>query len=435
MNRSIWTGLNGVVGNQTYLDVLSDNVANLDTPGFRRSSPKFDALLSQTIQSGTGGQGNVGGTNPVQIGLGSYVNAIDAIHTQGPLEATERPGDLAISGNGFFPLSLDGEQVYSRAGRFVPDAEGHFVLSGTGAMLQGIPQNGNGQGNLEPIRLPIATEEGQTAAGNTMDPSATTSVLFSCNLSRSMNPEESHSTTIDIYDAAGDPHTLQVTWSKALDEDGQWRENRWQWTAELAEDPGGTVGEGEIAFYGEESDAGTPGAVVDDASATPAIDIAFPGSEGASTVTLDFTGGGDDLEGLTQYDSPSTTRAVSQNGYPEGEYHTFSFDTAGHLNAHYTNGQSVALYRVPLALFRNPTGLDKQSDTLFMESLNSGDVRTTFSEEGGAGLINPQALEQSNVTLSESFSNVIVAQRSYQANARVLTTSDAFLDESIRMKG
>lgn len=454
MIRSLWTGVNGVVGHQTYLDVIGNNVANVNTVGFRRSSPVFSDLLSDLMRGATGPQGNVGGVSPMQVGLGSIVTAIDVSQAAGTLSLTDSPTDIAISGSGFFVVRNEQGQFYTRAGNFVADGEGYLVQSGTGNYLMGT-RIGDGSvpgtpGGLEPVKIPVPSETGDSEY--TLPPKATGGILYACNLDAGMALGDSHATETTVYDNLGNVHQIRVTWSKATEiaPDGTetWKLNRWTWKAELLdEDPPVEVGSGEIGFSGA-SDPATgvvAGDIIRDGSEIVAINVPYspvpdPNNPGqtvtpeAGEITLDFGGGGDPLAGITQFGSPSTTRSVKQDGYPMGYRQGVVVTADGVLNVVYSNNMVKPTYRIPLAFFRNPMGLKSEGDVLFSVTANSGDLNLLFPGAENTGKLMGGALEGSNGDLADSFSDLIISQRSFQANARVITTSDAFLKESISMK-
>lgn len=448
MIRSLWTGVNGVVGHQTYLDVIGNNVANVNTVGFRKSSPVFSDLLSDLMHGATEGDGNIGGVSPMQVGLGSLVTAIDVSQTQGSLTLTDVATNLAISGTGFFVVQGTEGQFYTRAGDFVVDSEGYLVQSGTGNYLLGTKIGDDGipdsAGVLEPVRIPVVSGTGD--ADYTLPAKATENILYACNLDAGMALGDSHTAGTTVYDNLGNAHEIQVTWSKATEtaEDGTevWKENRWNWKAELLdEDPPVEVGSGEIGFYGA-SDPATgaeAGDIIRDGSERITITLPYAASESgqvpeAGTITLDFGGEGEALEGLTQFGESSTTRSISQDGYPLGYKEGVSISSEGVVSVLYSNDMTKATYRIPLAFFRNPMGLSSEGDVLFSTTANSGDMNLSFPGEENTGTLISGALEASNADVADSFSDLIVAQRAFQANSRIISTSDEFLQKSIDLK-
>jgi flagellar hook protein FlgE len=233
-----------------------------------------------------------------------------------------------------------------------------------------------------------------------------------------------HTSKMDIYDSLGNPHTLEVSWEK-IDN------NQWRWRAFLPDETGITLtnNTGVINFDSQGKIEG-----VSEFDVT--INFAALGAED-STVKLDFSGksfGKEAIEGVTQYGSAFTTKAYYQDGYPMGVLQDYAVSSDGTVQGVYSNGQRQPLYKMALALFANPQGLNKEGSTVFSESANSGIAQVVKPMEGGAGRIMGSNLEMSNVDLSQEFVNLIVAQRGFQANARVITTSDQVLEELINLK-
>ena len=233
-----------------------------------------------------------------------------------------------------------------------------------------------------------------------------------------------HNTKLDVYDSLGNAHTLEVSWEK-IDN------NQWRWRAWLPSEAGVTISNntGIMEF---DSD----GKITTGSSGVIGLNFASLGADDA-TITLDFTGesfGKDVMEGVTQYGSTFTTKGYYQDGYGMGVLNDFAAGKDGTITGVYSNGVNLPLYRMALALFSNPTGLTKVGSTAFAASNNSGLAQVVAAGEGGAGTIAGGTLEMANVDLSEEFVRLIVAQRGFQANARVVTTSDQVLEEVINIK-
>lgn len=446
MIRSLWTGAAGLVGHQTYLDVLGNNVGNINTVGFRQGAPRFEDLLFSTEHDATGAGEGIGGVNPLQVGHGTLVQAIDIIHSQGPVVSTNIPSNLAISGAGYFVVQFNGNELYTRAGNFTVDGTGRMVQSGTGALLLGVKAVGGAipatPGGLEPIQLPTLPAAGEAPGpGYEIPPRSTTEVSFRCNLDKNTAAGDAHETSIAVYDAQGASHTLKVVWTPQVDATtGDVVPNAWHWQAFLDQDST-PAGEGDLAFHGStDPNTGAPaGTVIADGTETPSITLNFPPDANGttpppSTVVLDFGGHGNPLEGVTQYGSPSTTRAVAQNGAPKGYYEGFSVSSDGTLVGHYSNDEMVPLYRIPMANVRNPMGLQAEGQNNFSVSSNSGKVGYVFAGTEGMGSFIGGAVEMSNMDAATAFTELIVAQRSYQANARIVSTSDRFLQVGIELR-
>ena len=654
MLRSLMAGVSGVKAHQIMLDVTGNNISNVNTSGFKKSTTVFQDLLYQTSRGASSPQGGRGGVNALQVGLGVQVAAVETLHTQGQIQTTGSRTDMAISGDGYYVVTDGSRTMYTRAGNFVQDEDGNLVQSGTGYKLQGYSMEPNPTdptsyitgSTLEDINIPIGqkipgketdtvgfrcnldgrvdsylpmgvlgndvtisgtvagtkfsilnvsespvntagatnfmnlgfdtTNDGTvdfiisaalsgldattgrpifsfTAAGSVdiggtnysvqydsktgllqlvntaasgtpawtyqidsmmdfettafpvgsaatdsdfiveFDDDATTGFrvmklwqitsagadLYTATVP--MNPDgtfnidettpiefaptleqgtgtaaasvsiyastdgmslmlknvdtqetlgtyaqridSTHNTKIDIYDIQGNPHTLEVSWEK-IDN------NQWRWRAWFPSEGVDVTPNTGILNFGQNAKVSTP--------AVPEVKIGF-GAFGAedATVKLDFSGESfnkDEMEGVTQYGSEFTTKGYYQDGYGMGVLNDFSVAKDGTVMGVYSNGVNKPISKVVLALFANTTGLEKVGDTVFMESANSGIAQIVPPQTGGAGSITGGALEMSNVDLSEEFVRLIVAQRGFQASARIVTTSDQVLEELINLK-
>jgi flagellar hook protein FlgE len=648
------TAVTGVRSHQTMLDVTGNNIANVNTTGFKKDFTVFQDLLYQTSQGASGPKNVRGGINAAQVGLGVKVGAIETIHSQGPAQNTSNKSDMMISGEGYFVLRNGTSRIYSRAGNFVLDGKNNLVHSGTGYNVQGYkmtrdplnPQNFVQGGDIADIDIPM---------GRKMEARATTVVGYRCNLDSRASPylpigyadipytENSakikiggteyavkfetnltsadgkeyltitldsgsgtagtmkfdmtgikngkpvfgapvganlpagvaaaydndtgilkltdsggaslweinlqknmnyssftvngggnncdfiaefdekhlngspatltlwfldgtavkrasatvsfkadgtfdsvsdvtgafpsspslnkdnfkiavsknnpsilevqaakdlamanptafdtisqitqggfHQTKLTVYDCQGFPYTLEAQFKKLT-------ANRWRWEAFFVDEKGETMGQltptpssGEI-FFDDSCKIVKP----------LTVDINVPYSllgRKNETITLDFSGksfGLDTLEGVTQYASDTTTKGRYQDGYTMGVLYDYNVGKDGTITGIYTNDQNQPLWRVALAQFANPQGLDKVGDTMFRETVNSGMANINAAMVDGGGTISGGYLEMSNVDLTEEFTRLIVAQRGFQANTRVVTTSDQILEEVVNLK-
>ncbi len=647
MLRSLMSGVTGVRAHQTLLDVVGNNIANVNTVGFKKSTVTFQDLMYQTTRGASSPAEGRGGINPMQVGLGVNVAAIGTIHSQGQTQFTGNRTDMAVQGDGYYVVSDGNNEMYTRAGNFLLDGNGNLAQAGTGYMVKGFAMNmdpidptkytvgssltdinipvgqkipakgtelagyrcnldsrtsvylpmgitgndasvsfdigtdrfllnniagGKSAGEFFTLAggdwsiplefggideatgmpqltlsstAPLATPAGITVlpAGVVFDSATGTLTIsgtypdpadplnpplpfstkieaagfmnYSLVTDGSVSPAKYylaefddvqtagqegfrtlrlwsmdsavppvaevnellipvqddgkfnlsaatpvgtstltarasenglgiailsasgddlatinqkiasvHGTKMDVYDSLGNAHTLEVSWEKTDN-------NQWRWRAWLPEESGMTLtnNTGLVNF--------TPGGQIESGS-TGEIGINFA-SLGAhdARITLDFTGesfGKGALEGVTQYGSAFTTKGYFQDGYAMGVLNDFATGKDGTITGVYSNGRNIPLYRVALALFSNPSGLDKFGDTAYLASNNSGLAQVVPPLEGGAGSIAGGTLEMGNVDLSEEFVRLIVAQRGFQASARVVTTSDQVLEELINIK-
>ena len=504
MMRSLFSGVSALKNHQIRMDVIGNNIANVNTIGFKSSQVTFRDILSQTLQAASSPQGGRGGVNPMQIGLGMALGAIETDHTQGSPEVTGRQTDMSIEGNGFFVLSDGSRRFYTRAGLFGVERDGSLISSINGMKVMGWKATGgiiDINRELEPLEIPM---------GKTINPIATTTVKFGGNLDSRLNGlwELDNSVITDTSDARYD---VEIT---EEDEFGKWKlaitsqmdptvsdsfELSYvagQLEAQLLTGPGTTtfniIANGEQTKIGsvtiEESGKTDPVAtatlrppqitqtvdvfdslgnthsvnfiftktrVTDDTSTWQWEAIGAAGTDGEGTVTFDARGNmvsvsGDplqfhpeganpvqimpDLAAVVQNAAEGTLVFKSQDGYPQGTLIGYSVDESGTIIGEYSNGLTEALGQVATAVFSNPGGLLRAGDTTFVMSANSGEPEVGQPGRGANGKLTPGSLEMSNVDLSREFTDMIITQRGFQANSRIITTSDEMLQELVNLK-
>ena len=591
MLKSLFSGVSGLQSHQVAMDVESNNIANVNTTGFKYSRANFSDLLAQTSSIATAPQGALGGKNPVQVGLGSTVSSMTRIFSQGSIQASDKNTDVAIQGDGFFIISPDGGNTYkyTRAGDFKFDAGGNFV-DNNGFVAQGwlrdpatgdvdstapikdinIPPglttpasatqevvlkanlnsgplvesfspthtldangdavddstppvvlisqptsdhlgamfNGSGEafsltsgqgvsveyisgagfvdytydpaytgtpaptagGNVfrtiadlrEAISLDAAaasvgatvtvTAEGKISIDNqlgatglditvepaggvsnnerfttamkalesTLPASATGSVSFSQDFNAA-----THSSSIDIFDSLGTKHTLRMEFRK-VDSD------RWNSIISVPEPaeisttaPTNEISTGFIQFTDEGAlSQYTPGS------------ISFSGNNGSApnqTVQLSL-GTPNQFDGMTSFDSLSSTSGISQDGFTGGDLVGIRIDQSGTLVGSFSNGRSFGLAQIGMAKFTNNEGLSTEGGNVYIQTSNSGDPIIGTAATAGRGFIQSSALEASNVDLSRALTQLIIIQRGFQANGKTITTSDQLLETLIGLK-
>ncbi|HHW12074.1 MAG TPA: flagellar hook protein FlgE, partial [Firmicutes bacterium] len=370
MMRSMFAGVSGLRNHQVRMDVIGNNIANVNTVGYKTSRVTFADALSQTLRGATAPQGNRGGINPQQVGLGVTLSSIDVLHTPGNLQTTGVNTDLAIQGNGFFILSDGVQRYYTRAGNFSMDTAGYLVYF-NGLKLQGWLADSNGvintNGQIGELQLPI---------NSTIAPQPTTEVTLTGNLQASGTQ---FTRNIEVIDSLGNRHLIDIQFTKTAD-------NEWSW--EAVDQGGTTVANGTLTFNSDGSFQ----------SATGTTDLTFNPGTGANQITFDL-----DVSGLTQYAASESSVGYRQNGYEMGYLDTFKIDSAGKVIGVFTNGLTRDIAQIAVANFSNPAGLEKVGETMFRTSSNSGEAQINISGVGGAGRITPGALEMSNVDLSQEF--------------------------------
>lgn len=407
MMRSLFAGVSGLRNHQTRMDVIGNNVANVNTIGFKSSRVNFQEVFSQTLRGASSPRANVGGTNPQQVGLGMTLATIDTLMTDGNLQYTGKMTDLAVNGNGFFILDNSGQLVYTRAGNFSTDAVGYLVNPANGLRVQGWMAKPDGtfgvkdEGTLVDVRIPV---------GETIAAQATSRVAYAQNLDSRAAVGFARTTSVEVYDSQGKAFSVQITFTKTAD-------NNWDWAASTTTAGGTVTGNGTITF-------GATGNITAGAAGTFTLNSA---TAGLTTINLD-------LSRITQYAAENTIQASERDGYPMGALDTFTIDPTGTVTGVYTNGLTKAIAQVALASFSNPAGLLKGGESTFLESNNSGLRQIGEAGTGGRGDIAPSNLEMSNVDLSSEFTNMIITQRGFQANSRTITASDEMLQELVNLK-
>jgi flagellar hook protein FlgE len=407
MMRSMFSGVAGLRNHQIRMDVIGNNIANVNTIGFKGSRVNFQDILSQTIQGASAPQGNRGGTNPMQVGLGVAIASIDTIFTDGSTQTTGKQTDLALQGQGFFVINDGAKSYYTRAGNFDFDTAGNYIVPGTGLKVQGWMANAAGvvntNGPTGNIVVPV---------GTSMAASATTTMDFTKNLNAeaAVIPVTSYQNSVTVYDSLGTDHLINVTFTKT-------GANAWSWSATTTDTTiGGLPAVGTVNF-------GPTGAFALQTGG-PLV-LTAPGANNLNIV-MNFSG-------MTQYAGESTVTGTG-NGYTSGALENVVIDTSGVLTGKYSNGRSQALAQVSLATFNNPGGLIKAAENMYEQSNNSGNAQVGTAASGGRGKIAPGTLEMSNVDLSAEFTNMIVTQRGFQANSKIITTSDEMLQDLVNLK-
>jgi len=460
MMRSLYSGVSGLQNHQIRMDVLGNNIANINTYGFKKSRVGFQDILSQTISGASAPTAQKGGVNPKQVGLGMTVASIDHIFTQGSLQTTGVNLDTAIQGDGFFILKKGDETFYTRAGGFGLDRNGTLLNPANGLRVQGWQAI---QAGTEYIIDPTREVEDIVIPIGGKDPARPTSVIrYKSNLNsqtpllpvgREATQEEllqaTVTTNVNMYDSLGNPHLVTLQFTRVQDEQNEWRVTA---TVEGADPEATTLDVGgtnlnntssiiirfnnEGALTSIEDLPTTPGApadIINEGKLSALLTVAFPEQGITQQINLDFGTAGQ-YEGITQFAAETTTRAYEQDGYGMGYLESFTIDSSGVITAIYSNGNKAPIAQIALATFTNPQGLTAEGDNTFRQTNNSGLPNVGAAETGGRGKITAGALEMSNVDLAEQFTDMIVTQRGFQANSRSITTSDQMLQELLTLK-
>jgi flagellar hook protein FlgE len=403
--------LSGLNSASAALSTIANNLANLNTVGYKDQSTLFKDLFYQTV-------GSTGGGDPIQTGAGSAVDEITSNFNSGSVETTGVNTDVAIGGDGFFVVDNDGVQSYTRAGNFSTSPDGTLTTS-DGATVMGYPAV-NGQ-----ISQQAGLSSINVGSGYTSPPNPTSNIQLTANLDANANVGDSYPTSISVYDSLGQSHVLTANFTKT----GQ---NSWNYNITVPGSDVGSpnatvpVGSGSLTFDGN-------GNLVTPSSDVSGLNISGF-SDGASPLSFGwqlFNGSG---SLLTQVASPNSTAATNQDGYASGNLQTFAINNDGTIEGTFSNGKSLALGQLVLANFPNDQGLVRQGANNYQPSLASGEAVIGTPGTGGRGTLSGGALELSNVDIATEFSQLITAQRGFEANARTITTFDQVMQDTIDLK-
>jgi flagellar hook protein FlgE len=410
MLRSMFSAISGLRAHQTKMDVTGNNIANVNTVGFKGSQTVFQDTLSQVIRAGGAPAQNRGGTNPAQVGLGVKVAAITTNWTQGATQSTGRSTDFMIEGDGFFVTRAGTEQLFTRAGSFEFDGTGRLVTP-DGSVLQGWMANTSGAINSNGPITDLSVPYGQVVAPRATGGVGVVAGTMAGNLPGDATVGDVLQTAVTMYDELGVPQEVSYTYTNT---------GPGAWDLSIDHSDGTNLLTTAVTF-----DAA--GVMTSPTTVTvPAASLAgYPSWPGP----LDI-----DISRVTQYGGDSTVEATGQNGYALGSLQSFTLGNDGTITGIYSNGLRQAIGQLALASFNNPSGLEKAGNSSFRVGDNSGAAMIGLAGVAGRGVLNSGALEMSNVDLAEEFTGLIVAQRGFQANSRVITASDEILQDLVNLK-
>ena len=413
MLRSMFSGVSGLRSHQTMMDVIGNNIANVNTMGYKTSTAMFQDLLSQVLSGAGVATDEAGGTNPAQVGLGVRLAGISTTFTQGASQLTGRATDLSIQGDGFFVVRRQGQELFTRAGSLSFDSMGRLTTP-DGGVLQGWPADAVGGINTNAATADLAMPLGQTIA-----PQVTGVATLGGNLDAAADIGTQITSSIEVFDQQGTPITLSFTFEKTA-------ANTWDLTAE-GTDPAGnpltvTMSGSPLTF------SPTTGALT-----SGAVTATIGGGGFPAALDIDFGTAGSP-ESITQFAGPNDIAALSQDGYALGSLQAFTIGNDGIVTGVFSNGRNRPIGQIALGSFANPVGLEKVGDSLYRPTVNSGLAQIGTAGSGGRGTLSGSTLEMSNVDLAREFTNLIIAQRGFQANSRVITASDELLQDLVNLK-
>ena len=430
---SFATPLSGLTAAQGQLQSVSNNLANINTDGYKDQTLTFADVFSQNgITNGSG--------DPVQTGSGVTISSTDANFTEGSLNATGTTSNMALSGNGFFVTqSASGLPDYTRAGDFTTNKAGQ-ITTPSGELLLGYPAT-NGVVNTAATLQPL-----QVGTGVTSPAVASTTFNISANLNASSVVGDTASSTLPVFDSLGASHTLSVTYTMTAP-------NTWSYavtipSADLIPAPAGattTVASGTLNFSSSgvlTSTLPTGGAApvapssgitltVPPAAVAPAVQTAFV--DGAATMPLTWNLVTAGSPTISQTSTASATSATSTNGFASGTLQTYAVQPDGTINGTFSSGQTLALGQVAVASFANNQGLVAIGNNNYQATAASGPSVVGLAGTGGRGTVIGGSVEQSNVNIATEFSKLIVAQQAYSANAKTITTFNQVSQATIAM--
>jgi flagellar hook protein FlgE len=421
---SFSAGLSGLNANQTALSVIGNNLANINTVGFKASTVTFADLVSQ----------NVGGSsiNPMQVGLGVTTGSISPVFSQGSIESSSEATNVAIQGAGFFVVEGNQGTAYTRAGNFSFDNAGTLITP-DGYRVQGYTATDPATGAIITTGAPVDIV---VPPGVLRAPVVTTQFQTLSNLDADAAVGAKFTASVQMYDVMGSPHVATITYTKAAA--GTWN---YAITVPGADVVGGTPGTptaiaagnggaGTLAFNANGILQTVNGAAPADVTITTP---AWSNGSAATVMSWDLVDT-NNVAAITGYSSPSTTSSISQNGAAAGTVNNISITSDGTITGTFGAGQSIAIGRLALANFNNPKGLVKLGNNRYGESQAAGLPNVGVAGEGGRGTLIGSSLEQSNVDMAREFTQMILAQRGYQANSKTITVADELLQDTLNLK-
>jgi flagellar hook protein FlgE len=417
--------LTGLNADSTELNTIANNLANMNTTAYKSQTTTFADMFYQEV-------GSTGAGNPIQVGAGVKVASNSTDFTQGSISSTGNDTDVAIDGSGFFVISdtATGSYEYTRAGNFSLTSDGYLETT-SGLSVMGYPATDgvvNTDAALTALQIPV---------GQVQQPNATTTMSFVANLNTSASTGDTFPAPVTVYDSLGVAHVVTVTFTKTSS-------NTWGFSAEIpaadlasgASTPvTGTVTFDSNGKMSTVTTGGTTTTVGTAAGDTSSIPLSFTGlADGAANLSINWSLlGSNGTPTVTQVSSDSAVSTTTQDGYAPGKYSSFSVDSDGSVTVSFSNGKTEVVGQLALASITNEQGLSKLGDGNYATTLASGSATIGIAGSSGLGTLQSASLEGSNVSISEEFANLIVAQRAFEASSKAVTTFDTVTQETINM--
>jgi flagellar hook protein FlgE len=416
---SFATSLSGLSANQQKLDVIGNNLANINTLAFKGSDVNFSDLVSQSV----GGSS----VNPMQVGLGVTLGSIAPNFSQGGISNTGVPTNVAIQGSGFFVTGVAGDRSYTRAGDFSQDADGMLITS-DGRPVQGYTAVNAATGAIittgQPTNIVVPP-------GVLRPPVATTLFGAASNLDANAAVGATFTASPQIFDSLGTSHVATITYTKTA---AGYDYSIAVPGADVTATPAAPVvlKAGTLTF--------TPAGILALVDGAAAADVVVPPpaagwKDGAAATVMAWDiMNANGVATLTGFSAPSQTSSLTQNGQAPGSVTGISIDSDGQIVATIGAGQTAILGQLAMANFNNPAGLTKLGSNAYGETAAAGIPNVGVAGTGGRGSLIGSSLEQSNVDMAKEFTQMILAQRGYQANSKGITTADQLMQETLNLK-
>jgi flagellar hook protein FlgE len=404
---SFQQGLSGLTVSSKSLDVIGNNIANISTAGFKGSRAVFADVYASSLT----------GSTALAVGIGSKLTSVTQQFSQGNLTVTSNPLDMAVTGNGFFMVqSTDGTQAFTRNGQFQLDASG-YIVNATAQSLVGYPvdpNTGTVSGTLGPIQIaPTGTAKATDLVQMAINLDADSPEITAA-INPSLPATYNYSTPLTVYDSLGVAHTMTLYFRNVDQTTRTWSMAGYLDNSTLALAPTAVT-------FNTDGTIATP--------ATPVTLSAALASGATTPLAMQL-----DLTGSTQFGSNSGVNSAVQNGRSAGKFIGLQIDNYGLVQGRYDNGQTLSMAQIPLYTFNNPNGLLPVGENTWLNTSASGNATPNNPGSGVAGTIRSGAIEDSNVDLTAELVNLIVAQRTYQANAQTIRAQDQILQTLVNLR-